>query len=181
MMNSTSKPPEQSPGQPSVAPAIAEDPGARQGPANSSIGETVGRCTQLKLDGARCGAKALLGSSFCFFHDPAAVQARAAASKRGGEHNRTAVVSAGTPDFPLNSATDAAALLVQTINQVLRGRINPRIANAVGYLLTVQLKALEAGKTEERLTALEATAKSSKTEEVLQDLDDQVNSIRSRA
>jgi len=174
-MNSN-KPPEQSPGQPSGAPAPAENPSTRQKAAESN-GETAGRCTQIKRGGARCGAKALLGSSFCFFHDPAAAQARAAASKRGGEHNRAAVLPSATPDLPLNSATDAAALLAKTINQVLRGRIHPKIANAVGYLLTVQLKAIEAGKTEERLTALEATAKSSKTEEVLQDLDDQVKSF----
>jgi hypothetical protein len=179
-MDSTSKPPEQSSGQPSGSPAITEDPSTRQEAAESN-GETAGRCAQLKRGGARCGAKALLGSPFCFFHDPAAAQARAAASKRGGEHNRAAVLPSATPDFPLNSATDAAALLSQTINQVLRGRINPRIANAVGYLLTVQLKALEAGKTEERLAALEASAKSNKTEQVLQDLDDQVKSFGRRA
>ena len=80
----------------------------------------------------------------------------------------------------MNRAKDAVALLALTINQVLRGQIDPRIANAVGYLLTVQLKALELGETEERLAALEQPTIANKTEEILKDLDDQVKSFGRR-
>jgi hypothetical protein len=85
-----------------------------------------------------------------------------------------------TADFPLSRAKDAVALLALTINQVLRGQIDPRIANAVGYLLTVQLKALELGETEERLAALEQPRIANKTQEILKDLDDQVKSFGRR-
>ena len=117
------------------------------------------------------------GSSHCFFHDPASARTRAAASKRGGERNHVAVLPSTTADYPLSRAKDAVALLALTINQVLRGQIDPRIANAVGYLVTVQLKALEQGETEERLATLEQPRIAGKTKEILKDLDDQVKSF----
>ncbi len=43
------------------------------------------QCEKVKDDGYRCAAMALTGSTWCFFHDPAAAQERSAASKRGGE------------------------------------------------------------------------------------------------
>jgi hypothetical protein len=92
----------------------------------------------------------------CFFHDPASAQKRAEAAKRGGEKNRATVLPSATPDFALNSAADASALVARTINQVLRGEIDPKIANAVGYLLTVHLKAYDADRLERRIAAIEA-------------------------
>jgi hypothetical protein len=136
------------------------------------IGENSGGCTGLKRDGNRCHAQALTGSRYCFFHDPAAAEERAAASKRGGEKTRAAVLPPGTPDFPLNSATDAGALLGRTINQLLRGELDPKIANAVGYLLTIKIKATDLGKLEERMAALEAALKEKGPAPVILDVDD---------
>ena len=46
-------------------------------------------------------------------------------------------------------------LLADSINQVRRGQLDPRIANATGYLAGILLKALEQGHTEQRLSHLE--------------------------
>ena len=130
------------------------------------------RCTQVKPDGDRCQAQALTGSLLCFFHDPAQAAARAAASRRGGEKNRPAVLAAGTPDAPLTTAADLTALLGRTINQVLRGQVDPKVATTVGYLLTVMMKAADLGRLEQRLAALEQALTEKHAEPSLVDPDE---------
>lgn len=57
----------------------------------------------------------------------------------------------------MRSSQDVVLLVAETINQVRRGQLHPKIANTVGYLASVQLRALEQGPVEERLSRLEAT------------------------
>ena len=66
------------------------------------------------------------------------------------------VVSRDTPEQTLRSVKEVSSLLGESINQVRRGEIDPRIANAVGYLSAILLKALEQGEIEERLSKIEA-------------------------
>ena len=47
--------------------------------------------------------------------------------------------------------------LAESINAVRKGELDPRVANAVGYLAGIQLRALEQGPTEQRIAALEMT------------------------
>ncbi len=49
-----------------------------------------------------------------------------------------------------------AELLGETINHVRRGKIDLRVSNAVGYLSSILLSAIEKGSLEERLATLEA-------------------------
>ena len=56
----------------------------------------------------------------------------------------------------LESTTDVARLLGDSINQLRRGQLDPRVANSVGYLGSVLLRAMEQGPTEQRLANLEA-------------------------
>ena len=59
-------------------------------------------------------------------------------------------------DNPLRNTHEVVTLLSESINHVRRGQLDPRVANAVGYLSGILLKALEQGRTEERLKHLEA-------------------------
>jgi len=116
------------------------------------------QCRHIKPDRSRCRANVLHGSHYCFFHDPLSARARAAARKAGGleRSRRAAVLPDGTPDRPLASAADVTGLLAETINQVRRGEIDPRISNAVGYLAGILLKAKERDDLEQRLARLES-------------------------
>lgn len=114
------------------------------------------QCKQIKADGTRCRAHALTGSEYCFAHDPSRVEERQAARQAGGRVGKTKVLPPDTPDVPLSSATEVVALLGQTINQVRRGDVDPKVANTVGYLSGVLIRALEAGDIEQRLAVLEA-------------------------
>lgn len=116
-------------------------------------------CQAVKLDGSRCQAAALQGSGFCFFHDPAKAAERQAAQSHGGSQNRMKTLDADAPDVKVETCQDVVALVSETINQVRKGQLDPRVANAVGYLANVLIKAVEQGELEDRLTDLERLTK----------------------
>ena len=118
----------------------------------------AGQCRHIKSNRSRCRANARHGSIYCFFHDPESAIEREAARRNGGKERsrRAAVLPADTPDRRLDSASDVTVLLAETINQVLRGEVDPRISNAVGYLAGILLKAKEKDEIEQRLARLES-------------------------
>ena len=109
----------------------------------------------------------------CFFHDPAAAEKRTAAQRRGGQKGRATVLPANTPDFPLNDAGDASALLSVTINQLRRGQLDPKIATGLGYLLGLKMKAMDMAKLEKRVAGLEAALEQKSPAMTLFDEDDE--------
>jgi hypothetical protein len=123
------------------------------------------KCQSLRKDGQACGADAQTGKSVCIFHDPER-SADAVRARRAGGIARSqppSVLSSNTPETRLISFKEVSSLLGDSINQVLRGEIDPRIANTVGYLSAIPLKALEQGEVEERLSKLEAAVTREKT------------------
>jgi hypothetical protein len=115
------------------------------------------QCAGTKSGGLACGARHMTGSKFCFFHDPSKREERLAAQKAGGcRRSSCAPVVALTADRVLTSAADVAEMLAFSINELLRGRLEPKIANALGYLASTLLKALDVGELEGRIAALEA-------------------------
>lgn len=118
------------------------------------------RCRQqIPPDGRRCRARRIGGSSYCFFHDPETKTERAAARRAGGLKRRTATLAEGTPDAPLTDAHDIARMLADTINQVRRGQLDPKVANTVGYVASILLKAIEEGANETRVASIEAATR----------------------
>ena len=115
------------------------------------------RCSHQPDNGTRCKANAQTGSEFCFFHDPALAEKRAAARKAGGiARSRRVTLDADFPVKPLRTVAEVIELLGETINQVRRGEIDSRVSNAIGYLSGILLGAIEKGSFEGRLAALEA-------------------------
>ena len=114
-------------------------------------------CRFRKKNGQPCDADAQSGKDVCVFHDPGkAVDGRRARQAGGRNRPRSvAVLSADTPDHPLEDTRDVSKCLTQSINQLLRGQLDSKIANALGYLASVLLRSLEQGRLEERLANLE--------------------------
>jgi hypothetical protein len=110
--------------------------------------------------GAQCKANAQQVSGFCFFHDPAVADKRAAARRAGGlSRTRPLQVPADVQPKQLHTASDVARFLAETINQVRGGKLDTRLSNAIGYLSGILLSAIEKSDYERRLSALElATA-----------------------
>jgi hypothetical protein len=65
-------------------------------------------------------------------------------------------LNATVPDVKVKDCGDVVALISETINHVRKGTIDPRVANAVGYLANVLIKALEQDELETRIERLEA-------------------------
>lgn len=114
------------------------------------------KCRGKRADGDPCHAAVASGSDYCFFHDPDRAEERREAQALGGSRNRMKTLATDAPDVTVGTCEDVVRLLAKTINQVRRGEIDPRVANAVGYLANVLIRALEQGEIEARLAALEA-------------------------
>lgn len=112
------------------------------------------------------------GSNFCFFHDPAKAIAKREAQSEGGRGNRMKTLPADAPDVRVEDGKDVVRLLSATINQVRRGEIDPRVANAVGYLANILLGATSQRELETRIKELESLVKK-RTESVLSALEGQ--------
>jgi hypothetical protein len=119
----------------------------------------VKKCEFRKKDGERCKANAQARKNFCVFHDPARVAEGQRARRAGGlrRSRPAAVLPHQTPDHPLGNTTEVSAFLAKSINDVLRGALDPRVANSAGYLANIPLRSLEQGPLEERLAKLEAS------------------------
>jgi hypothetical protein len=116
-------------------------------------------CKGTKPDGSGCTCAPLPGSDFCFFHDPARAAERREAQSLGGRHNHMKTLDADAPDVKVENCQDVRLLIAATINQVRKGAIDPRVANAVGYLANVFIKSVEQEAIERRLNEIEAIVK----------------------
>jgi hypothetical protein len=94
---------------------------------------------------------------FCFTHDPESHRERQAACRAGGRtRSQRAAVLPEAADVKFEAIADVVNLLAETTSQVRRGEVDVRVANAVGYLGSIALRALQAADIETRLAAVEA-------------------------
>ena len=117
----------------------------------------MGFCAAIKPDGARCKARALQGSQWCFNHHPDYSQERRRNASKGGMH--------GGRGRPARSGAeglkDIKDLLKSLTDDVLCGEVERATAIAANQLLNTALRAIEGaqvegtGRIEERLSALE--------------------------
>ena len=113
------------------------------------------KCAAQKADGTPCRGTAR-PSGFCTFHDPALAQKRAEARRAGGRsRSRGPAVLPDAEDLPTKTIGDVTVLLGRTLNDVRQGKIDAKIANAIGYLSSVLLRSLQDGELEARMAALE--------------------------
>ena len=112
------------------------------------------QCTHIKTNETRCRGYALAGSTYCFAHDPAQATKRREAQQKGGEAGRAATL----PESELSvlKMSDVLELMETTINDVRAGRLDVKVANAIGYLANVSVKVIQQTDIESRLEALES-------------------------
>ena len=120
------------------------------------------QCSATKADGARCCTVALPNRESCLFHDPDRAAERSAGRSLGGSRNRVKILGDGVPDVTIQDCGDVVRLIVVTINQVRKGAIDPRLANSVGFLANVAIRALDQGEMERRLAEIEAVVRNSR-------------------
>jgi hypothetical protein len=112
------------------------------------------QCAYIRPNGRQCGGFAVNGSRLCFAHDPAQAPKRDDARRRGGSAGRIAPLPEST--LTVRTMSDVLELMETTINDVRAGRVDVRIANAIGYLANVSVKVIQQTDIETRLQALES-------------------------
>jgi hypothetical protein len=111
------------------------------------------RCSAKNRNGKRCGAWAVTAGEKCALHlDPAL------AAKMGSKHGRRVAVLPqpdAPPMEPPKTAGDVRDALASAMAQVHARKMDARTANALAYLGTSLLRAIEVSDLESRLDALE--------------------------
>jgi hypothetical protein len=102
------------------------------------------RCKATKKDGSPCPVEAR-PSGYCWVHDPELARSRSRGRREGGKTRSkpAAVLPATAPDLPIRTVADVVGLLAESINRTRKGGLDPKVANAVGYLSSVLLRALQ--------------------------------------
>lgn len=116
-------------------------------------------CKATNARGEPCGAPALEGSDFCFWHDPAKAKARAAARQKAGRNRRRGKAD---PSFAeamqerdFRTLEDIVGLLEVAIHQTLELENSVSRNRALGYLARSWADVYETGELERRLEVLE--------------------------
>jgi hypothetical protein len=111
------------------------------------------QCESKRRDGGRCGARAVVGKKCCALHSE---PGRAAILGGKGGRRRTVYSPIDLKEFSApKCAADLRDLMAESIVEIRSGKMDPRIANALGYLGASYLRALEAADLETRLANLE--------------------------
>src|ERR671939_1142001 len=123
-------------------------------------------CAAIKPDGARCKARAMKGSEWCFNHHPDYSQERRHNASKGGKRG-----GRGRPaGSGFEGLRDIKDLLKSLTDDVLSGDVERATAIAANQLLNTSLRAIELERRwkdieelESRLEALESVLKGRKT------------------
>jgi hypothetical protein len=111
------------------------------------------QCQMKKRDGKQCKARALAGKKYCALH---AQPGRAAELGSKGGRRRAVYSASDLREFAApKTAADLCELLAESIVEMRAGKLDPKVANALGYLGASLLRALEVADVERRLDLLE--------------------------
>ena len=115
------------------------------------------KCEFVKKDGKRCNGYAVGGDNYCFFHSAKYQKARKEAVLKGG--NSLKRNYGKETEVTISNSTEVLKLLEETINDLRQGKTSVKIANAVGYISGIALRAIEQGDLEKRMEVLEYALK----------------------
>lgn len=113
----------------------------------------VERCTATTKAGKPCNAPARPGRPYYLFHDPAAVEERRAASKKGG-HNKSNAARAERRLVKM-SVHDVQIVLTTAMREVFDGNLDIGTAAARATLGRAVILANEKGDLEKRVAEIE--------------------------
>src|SRR5262249_37334963 len=110
-----------------------------------------------KQNGQQCRARALSGQKYCALHSSPGKAAEL--GSKGGRRRTVYKLDDLKPCEPPKSAADLRDLLGQSIVEIRTGKMDPRMANALGYIGACYLRALEVADIESRLEKMELQIK----------------------
>jgi len=124
----------------------------------TGTGNVGNLCSARNRRGERCGAYAMDGSSFCYWHNPDIEDRRNASNAKGGLARQGRSVS-GADDHgrrvQLGNVADVVSLLESSVRDLLTLENSISRARAVAYVCSVAVRALEVSELEDRIVRLE--------------------------
>jgi len=114
-------------------------------------------CSAIAKSGQQCSRPALAGKRHCLMHDPASVELRRDAGRKGG-YARSNAARARKAIPEAMTAEEMAGWLSLVFTRVLTGQTSPKIGAACAQLARTMLVVQETALLEERLAELEERA-----------------------
>lgn len=111
------------------------------------------QCQSIKNNKKKCNARAMHGSTFCFSHNPSEKDRKHEAVTKGGRSRKN--IELNLLPLKIDSIHDVKELLIETINEIRGGKMQPKVANSIAYLSISLIKILEVSEVEERIKRLE--------------------------
>jgi hypothetical protein len=111
------------------------------------------RCSAKNRNGKQCGAWPVAGAEKCALHLNPEL-----AAKMGSKHGRRAQLPTQPDRAPMDPPKTASAVrdaLANTMAQVHAGKMDSKTANALAYLATSLLRAIEVADLESQVAALQ--------------------------
>ena len=106
-----------------------------------------------------CNALALKNDKYCYMHSKTiTAEARREARSKGGKR-KVITVNSEFDNYELNTIAGVMKLNAVMINRILNNELDIRIGTGVCYLLNLQLKLIDTGLIEKRISELENTIK----------------------
>jgi hypothetical protein len=116
-------------------------------------------CEFIKDNGGNCKANAMIGSKFCYLHNPdISDEEKREAQIRGGKVKMITIKKA-LPELALDHSGDIFYLIADTIKRVRTGELDPRLANTIFYGSGALIRAYELKDIEKRIEDLEKAVK----------------------
>src|SRR3989344_6187898 len=114
------------------------------------------KCQFIKRGNEKCQANSVIGSNFCFFHNPEMKDDKDRAVKKGGLAFKQRKQAKLKRPISVKTVKDILLLLEEVINDLrTEDALTHQRANSIAYISSVMLKAIETNQFEERITALE--------------------------
>ncbi len=129
-------------------------------------------CSSRKENGEPCGAPAVGGNKYCFWHSPEHAQEAAEARHLGGLRRRREVTLAGAYDFEgLDTVEHIRRVAEIAVMDTLGLENSIARARTLLYAAQVAGKLLESGEMEERIEALERAIQAQREEDSVPSFD----------
>lgn len=112
----------------------------------------MSNCKQIKTNGETCKANAMSGFDYCFIHNEQVAEKRRQAVIKGGRQTKKI---APLPELKITSVEDVLTMVNTVINEIRQGKLNPKTATSIGYLVNISLETLKITEVEKRLKEME--------------------------
>lgn len=113
------------------------------------------QCEFIKQNNKHCGAYAVQNSQYCINHEESMKETKHNAVAKGGSSDSYQKLNLNLPPLTIDNPSDVTSAVVQTINELRSGTVPPKIANTIGYLLGIALKAFEVAEIDRKIEAID--------------------------